>query len=99
MCYFFNALCGKVIDLAMLDRLHKNLVETLCLFKKYFHESLIDMMSHLTEHLVREIRFCGPVLARWMYRMERYMKVLKGYLQNHRRLERCIVEFYILLKN
>ncbi|BBG93712.1 hypothetical protein Prudu_001807 [Prunus dulcis] len=33
-------------------------------------------------HLVREVRLCGPVYFTWMYPFERYMKVLKGYVQN-----------------
>ena len=82
MCYFFNALCSKVIDPATLEGLQKDLVETLCLFEKYFPPSFFDIMIHLMVHLVREIRLCGPILARWMYGIERYMKVLKGYVQN-----------------
>ncbi|CAL8118834.1 unnamed protein product [Prunus armeniaca] len=33
--------------------------------------------------------------ARWMYPFERYMKVLKGYVQNRTRPEGCIIEWYI----
>ncbi|BBH06975.1 hypothetical protein Prudu_018761 [Prunus dulcis] len=33
--------------------------------------------------------------ARWMYPFERYMKVLKGYVQNRTRPEGCIAERYI----
>ncbi|BBN69335.1 hypothetical protein Prudu_890S000200, partial [Prunus dulcis] len=46
-------------------------------------------------HLVREVRLCGPVYFRWMYPFERYMKVLKGYVQNRTRPEGCIAERYI----
>ncbi|RVW76434.1 hypothetical protein CK203_056883 [Vitis vinifera] len=64
--------------------------------KKYFSPSIFDIMLHLTMHLVREVRLCGPVYMRWMYPFERYMKVLKGYVQNHNRLEGCIAECYIV---
>ena len=35
------------------------------------------------------------VYLRWMYPFERFMKVLKGYVQNHNRPEGCIAECYI----
>ncbi|VVA39211.1 PREDICTED: transposon CACTA En/Spm, partial [Prunus dulcis] len=34
-------------------------------------------------------------IFRWMYPFERYMKVLKGYVQNRTRPEGCIAERYI----
>ena len=52
-------------------------------------------MVHLTVHLTREIKLCGPVHFRWMYPIERYMKVLKGYVRNHTYPEGCIIENYI----
>ncbi|KAL5583082.1 hypothetical protein UlMin_015524 [Ulmus minor] len=52
-------------------------------------------MVHLTVHLPREIKFCGPVWLRWIYSMERYMKILKGYVRNRNRPEGCIIECYI----
>ena len=53
-------------------------------------------MLHLTVHLVREVRLCGPVYMRWMYLFERYMKVLKGYVRNRNRPEGCIAKCYIV---
>ncbi|KAI5335279.1 hypothetical protein L3X38_025412 [Prunus dulcis] len=50
---------------------------------------------YLVVHLVKEVRLCGPVYFRWMYPFERYMKVLKGYVQNRTRPEGCIAERYI----
>ncbi|CAK8534103.1 unnamed protein product [Lathyrus sativus] len=52
-------------------------------------------MVHLIIHLVREIRLCGPVYLRWMYLVERYMKILKGYVKNQCRPEASIVGRYI----
>ena len=52
-------------------------------------------MVHLIIHLVREVRICGPVFLRWMYPIERYMKILKGYVKNQYRPEASIVERYI----
>ncbi|KAL5550266.1 hypothetical protein UlMin_000442 [Ulmus minor] len=53
-------------------------------------------MVHLTVHLPREIQLCGPVWLKWMYSMERYMKILKGYTRNRHRPEGCIIECYIV---
>ena len=38
---------------------------------------------------------CGLVFLRWMYPVERYMKVLKSYTNNQYRLEGSIVERYV----
>jgi len=37
----------------------------------------------------------GPFFLRWMYLVERYMKVLKGYIKNQYRPEARIVERYV----
>ncbi len=62
----------------------------------YFPPSFIDIMIHLTVHLVRETQLCGPAYMRWMYPFERYMKILKGYVKNRSRPEGCIAERYIV---
>ncbi|CAL2257854.1 unnamed protein product [Prunus armeniaca] len=95
LCFFFNSICAKTIDVSKLDKLEEDVVVTLCLLEKYFPPSFFDIKVHLVVHLVREVRLCGPVYFRWMYPFERYMKVLKGYVQNRNRPEGCIVERYI----
>ncbi|CAL2247513.1 unnamed protein product [Prunus armeniaca] len=95
LCFFFNAICAKTVDVSKLDKLEEDVVVTLCLLEKYFPPSFFDIMVHLVVHLVREVRLCGPVYFRWMYPFERYMKVLKEYVQNRTRPEGCITEWYI----
>ncbi|KAF7154393.1 hypothetical protein RHSIM_Rhsim01G0019000 [Rhododendron simsii] len=95
ICFFFNAICGKVIDVSKLDKMQSDMVITLCLLEKYFPPSFFDIMV-LTVHLVREVRLCGPVHFRWMYPFERFMKVLKGYVRNRNSPEGCIAESYIV---
>ena len=53
-------------------------------------------MVHLTVHLVKETQLCGPAYMRWMYPIERYMKILKGYVKSRSRPEGCIAERYIV---
>ncbi|CAL8991955.1 unnamed protein product, partial [Prunus brigantina] len=58
LCFFFNAICAKTVDVSNLDKLEEDVVVTPCL-------------------------------------LEKYMKVLKGYVQNRTRPEGCIAERYI----
>ncbi|CAL9020725.1 unnamed protein product [Prunus brigantina] len=95
LCFFFNAICAKTVDVSKLDKLEEDVVVTLCLLEKNFPPLFFDIMVHLVVHFVREVRLCGPVYFRWMYPFERYMKVLKGYVQNHTHPEGCIAERYI----
>ncbi|CAL2255934.1 unnamed protein product [Prunus armeniaca] len=95
LCFFFNAICAKTVDVSKLDKLEEDVVVTLCLLEKYFPPSFFNIMVHLVVHLVREVRLCGPVYFAWMYPFERYMKVLKGYVQNCTFPEGCIAERYI----
>ncbi|XP_073152086.1 uncharacterized protein [Henckelia pumila] len=94
LCFFFKDICSKVIDVAKLDKLQSDLVVTLCLLEQYFPPSFFDVMVHLTVHLVREVRLCGPVFFRWMYPFERCMKVFKSYVGSRKHPEGCIVQRY-----
>jgi len=82
LCFLFNDICSKVIDPRQLDDLENEAAIVLCQLKIYFPPSFFDIMVHLIVHLVREIQLCGLVFLRWMYPIERYMKVLKGYTKN-----------------
>ncbi|XP_042465745.1 uncharacterized protein LOC122048217 [Zingiber officinale] len=95
LCFFFKDICCKVIDVAKLDKLQSDLVVTLCLLEQYFPPSFFDIMLHLTVHLVREVRLCGPIYFRWMYPFERSMKVLKSYVGSRKHPEGCIVQRYL----
>ena len=94
-CMFFNALCNKVVDVNTLDSIQEELVTTLCLLEMYFLPAFFDVMVHLTVHLIREVKLCGPVWFRWMYPFERYMKVLKGYVRKGNNVKGCIAECYV----
>nr|GEX21134.1 hypothetical protein [Tanacetum cinerariifolium] len=82
----------KEIILQELDKMQAELVVTLCLLKKFFPSSFFDIMVHLTVHLTREVKLCGPICFWWMYPFERCMKVIKGHVGNKNRPEGCIVE-------
>nr|GEV58961.1 hypothetical protein [Tanacetum cinerariifolium] len=82
----------KEISLQELDELQLELVVTLCLLEKFFPSSFFDIMIHLTVHLTREVKLCGPIWFRCMYPFERCMKIIKGHVRNKNRPERCIAE-------
>ncbi|GJX90712.1 hypothetical protein Tco_0344038 [Tanacetum coccineum] len=91
-CFFFKSICSKEIILQELDKMQAELVVTLCLLEKFFPPSFFDIMIHLTMHLTREVKLCGPICFRWMYPFERCMKVIKGHVRNKNKPEGCITE-------
>ncbi|XP_074291195.1 uncharacterized protein LOC141617963 [Silene latifolia] len=95
-CFFFNAICNKVIDSTKLDELQNLIVTSLCQFEMYFPPSFFTIMVHLTVHLVREIKYLGPVYLRYQYPFEILMKVYKDYTSNRYRPEGCIDERAII---
>ncbi|KAI9111159.1 hypothetical protein K1719_017770 [Acacia pycnantha] len=95
LCFFFNAVCSKVFEIEKLDELENEGYLILCQLEKLFLPTFFDIMVHLIFHLVREIKLCGPIHLRWMYPIERSMKLLKGYVKNAYRLEASIVQKYI----
>ncbi|GJU92469.1 putative transposon, En/Spm-like protein [Tanacetum coccineum] len=80
------------INLQELDKMHLELVVTLCLLEKFFPPSFFDIMIHLTVYLTKEVKLCGPICFQWMYPFERCMKVIKGHVRNRNRPEGCIAK-------
>jgi len=79
-----------------LNELENEAAIILCQLEMYFPPAFFDIMVHLIVHLVREIKCCGPIYLQWMYPVEQYMKILKGYTKNLHHLEESIVERYIV---
>ena len=95
LCSFFSSICCEVIDSSKLDELQNEIVVILCELEMFFPSYFFDIMVHLVVHIVREVRLCGPMYLRWMYPVEQYMKILKGYVKNHYRPEASMIERYI----
>src|SRR6266542_1098479 len=91
LCHFFNAIAHKVIDPAELSALNIEIAETLCLLKMVFPLFLFDIMVHLLGHIVDEIKIPAPLFLYQMYPFERYMAVLKRYVQNRANPEGCMI--------
>ena len=52
LCFFFNAICSKVIDPKQLDNLENEASIILCELEMYFLPSFFDILSHLIVHFV-----------------------------------------------
>jgi len=54
LCFFFNAICIKVVDPVKLDDLENEAAIILCHLEMYFPPAFFDIMVHLIVHLVKE---------------------------------------------
>jgi hypothetical protein len=86
----------KIVDPTTMGELNKEVAICLVLLEQGFPPSFFDIMTHLLVHLVEELELCGLVHMRWMYPIERYLKILKGFVWNKARLEGSMVEGYAL---
>jgi hypothetical protein len=95
MCKVFRRICTKDYNPTEYESLQVDVAESMALLEIEFPPSFFDIMTHLPYHLVQELDLCGPVSTRWMYPIERYMKTLKGYVQNMARPEALMAKGYV----
>lgn len=95
MSKVFRRICTKVYNPADFPSLQADVAESMALLEMEFPPSFFDIMTHHPYHLVQELDLCGPVSARWMYPIERYMKTLKSHVRNMARPEACMAEGYL----
>jgi len=62
--------------------LKDEIVIILCQLGMFLPLSFFDIMVHLLVHMVREIKFYRQVYLRWTYLVDRYMKILKKYMDD-----------------
>ncbi|KAL3682163.1 hypothetical protein R1sor_000185 [Riccia sorocarpa] len=86
---------SKEINVSEVPRMDIFAAETLCKLKKTLQPSFFDSQIHLLVHLVREISICGHVHTRWMYWLERYMKVLKDDVRQRAKPEGSMAEGHL----
>lgn len=91
----FSRICAKVVDPHDLPGLKLFVTETVCLLEICMPPAFFDLMEHVLIHLVDELAMCGPVGGRWLYPLERYMGVLKGWVRNKARPEASIASGYM----
>jgi hypothetical protein len=49
------------------------------MFEKELSTSLMELNFHLLIHLPDEVELVGVLSCNWMFFLERYMKILKGF--------------------
>ena len=76
----YRWVCAKEVDKNSIPEMKGRVIQLMCLLEKVFPPALFDIQVHLLIHLVEEVEIGGTIHARWMYWVERYMKVLKGYV-------------------
>lgn len=95
MCRVFRHLCTKVYNPAGFPSLEADAAESMALLEIEFLPSFFNIMTHHPYHLAKELDLCGPINARWMYPMERYIKVLKSHVRNTARSEASMAKGYL----
>jgi len=55
LCFFFHAICSKVIDPVKFDELENEAAIILCQLKMYFPPAFFDIMIHLIVHLSEKL--------------------------------------------
>ena len=91
----FKRFCEKVIRVSDLPALQTYVAETCALLELHFPPTFFNVMEHLPLHLPRELYWCGPVHARWMYSVERYLGHLKSLVRNKARPEGSMAMGYM----
>jgi len=69
--HFFRDICSSKLNVDYIERLEKNIVETVYKLEMIFPLSFFDSMEHLPVHLPFEVKVGGPVQYKWMYPFER----------------------------
>jgi len=94
LCAFLYEISQKVINPRKLIKLQQDIVQCLVSFEMIFPPSFFTVMTHLLVHLVKEITILGPVFLHNMFPFERFLSVLKKYVNNRARPEGCIAKGY-----
>lgn len=91
----FRKICAKIVDESQKEGMLEDVAEKICSLERELPPSVFVIMMHLPIHLVQELFICGPVHTRWMYPFERYMKGLKGFVNNKAKPEGSMANGYL----
>ena len=104
----YEAICklSKLFRILCTRKFHKNdedyvkafAAETMCKLEMTFPPAMFTISFHLVIHLATEMFLCGPVHSRWMYPIERFLRVLKGMVKNKTYPEANIAERYTVFE-
>lgn len=73
----FRSICVKQVYKVELSDLKIKIIEVFCWMEMVFLISFMISQVYVMVYLVDELELCGFVFYRWMFYVEKYMKVLK----------------------
>ena len=66
------------------------------MFGKELLSNFVELHIHILIHLVNEVELVMLLSIHWMFFLERYMKKLKGFVQQREKLEGSMENGYIV---
>ena len=73
-------------------------VEIFYEMEMHLPSQVFNIQFHDIFHIVEDIELAGPVSMRWMYFVERCLKVLKDYVRQHVRPEGSMAKGYFCVE-
>ena len=89
-------LSQKCIHKEEIESMKQESFVVMALLQMQMPTTFFDGQVHLLVHLVEDISLLGPVPYRWMFFVERYMKILKGFVRQRAKPEGSMSEGYLL---
>ena len=77
----FRSVCSKEIKVVNIWKRKVKAVEVLCEMEMHFPISVFNLQFDNIMHVVEEVELASLVLVRWMYHVERFLKVLKEFVR------------------
>ena len=96
LCRLVRWISQKTIIKDEIEAMKHESYVVMALLQMQMPTSFFDSQEHLLVHLVEDIALMGPVPYRWMFFVERYMKVLKGFVRQKAKPEGSMSEGYLL---
>nr|GEW09415.1 hypothetical protein [Tanacetum cinerariifolium] len=91
----FKQICSATLMEDDMLKAQIKVVDIQCDLELIYPPALFEIMIHLVIHLPLEALEGGPILPRWMFPFERYMKKSKGYVRNKAKPKGSIAEGYV----
>ena len=77
----------------------REIVKIICKFEKEMATTFMDIQVHLLIHLVDDIEIASVISTISIFFVEKFLKVLKGFIRKESRPEGSMCEGYIMQKS
>jgi hypothetical protein len=94
----FRWLYSKEIKESKVEGMVAEVAKVMCLMEQHLPPAFFDIQPHQIVHLPGKVGLVGPVHYRWMYYLERYMKVMKMWVKQNARPEGSMALGYVLFE-